>query len=135
MPITNLVLSQDLGYGDCAGLEPLLEEVSRLCKSKPNDRGGNDLFFGTDPNLELHALWDDALVFAIRNSADYHVLSGWLESNLVPSVSPTAGDYHAWAEQWGHRFRPTGTEYVPEHHVQLRCHRWATPSHRDSTAI
>jgi hypothetical protein len=77
---------------------PVLITDPRLCKGKPNDRGGNDLYFGTNPNQELHALWDDSLVFAIRNSADYRSLAGWLKS--AQSVNPRTGDYHNWAEQW-----------------------------------
>lgn len=89
------------GFYDLSDLShPILITDPRLCLGKPNDRGGNDLFFGSDPNQELHAFWDQALVFAIRNSSDYHLLAGWLESKFVQAVSPTAGDYHVWAEQW-----------------------------------
>jgi hypothetical protein len=87
------------GFYDLSDLgHPVLITDPRLCLGKPNDRGGNDLWFGTDPNQELHALWDEALVFAIRNSADYHSLADFLES--IPPVSPAAGDYHTWPEQW-----------------------------------
>ena len=87
------------GFYDLSDLaHPVLITDPRLCGGKPNDRGGNDLFFGTDPNQELHALWDEALVFAIRNSADYRPLADWLES--TGSVGPTSGDYRTWPEQW-----------------------------------
>lgn len=87
------------GFYDLSDLgHPVLTTNPRLCLGKPNDRGGNDLFFGTDPNQELHALWDQALVIAIRNSTDYRSLAEWLEP-AVP-VSPTTGDYHTWPEQW-----------------------------------
>ena len=87
------------GFYDLSDLgHPVLITDPKQCRGKPNDRGGNDLFFGNDPNQELHALWDDSLVFAIRNSADYRSLADWLESNQ--SASPTTADYHTWAEQW-----------------------------------
>jgi hypothetical protein len=87
------------GFYDLSDLShPVLITDPRLCRGKPNDRGGNDLFFGTDPNQELHALWDDSLVFAIRNSANYRSLANWLDS--TQSVSPTTGDYNNWPEQW-----------------------------------
>jgi len=87
------------GFYDLSNLShPVLITDPGLCSGKPNDRGGNDLFFGADPNQELHALWDDSLVFAIRNSADYGSLAAWLDS--TQSVSATTGDYHDWPEQW-----------------------------------
>jgi hypothetical protein len=87
------------GFYDLSDLShPVLITDPKECSGKPNDRGGNDLFFGTDPTQELHALWDDSLVFAIRNSADYRSLAEWLES--VQSVGSTTGDYHLWPEQW-----------------------------------
>ena len=87
------------GFYDLSDLNhPVLITDPRLCIGKPNDRGGNDLFFGTDPNQELHALWDEALVIAIRNSAEYRSLADWLEP--TQSVSPVTGDYHIWPEQW-----------------------------------
>ncbi len=89
------------GFYDLSDLaHPILIRDPHLCSGKPNDRGGNDLFFGSDPNQELHAFWDQALVFAIRNSSDYHLLAGWLGSKFVQAVSVTAGNYHVWAEQW-----------------------------------
>jgi hypothetical protein len=87
------------GFYDLSNLRhPVLITDPRLCSGKPNDRGGNDLFFGSDPNQELHALWDESLVFAIRNTADYHSLADGLDS--TQSVNSTTGDYHNWPEQW-----------------------------------
>ena len=87
------------GFYDFSDLNhPVLITDPKQCGGKPNDRGGNDLFFGNDPTQELHSFWDDALVFAIRNSNDYCSLADWLESNQ--SVTPTTGDYHRWPEQW-----------------------------------
>ncbi|MGA7129187.1 MAG: S1/P1 nuclease, partial [Chthoniobacterales bacterium] len=87
------------GFYDLSDLShPVLITDPKQCSGKPNDRGGNDLFFGLDPTQEVHALWDESLVFAIHNSADYRSLADWLDSTRF--VGPTAGDYHAWAEQW-----------------------------------
>jgi S1/P1 nuclease len=87
------------GFYDLSDLgHPVLITDPKACSGKPNDRGGNDLFFGTDPTQELHALWDESLVLAIRDSADYRSLADWLES--TQSVSLAVGDYHDWPEQW-----------------------------------
>jgi nuclease S1 len=79
---------------------PVLLTDPRLCDGKPNDRGGNDLWYGSEPNQELHALWDDALVYAISQSPDYELLARRLETTLVHSIGSTPGDYHSWPEQW-----------------------------------
>jgi hypothetical protein len=87
------------GFYDLSDLShPVLIADPRLCTGKPNDRGGNDLCFGTDSNQELHALWDQDMVFVLPNSDDYRALADWLDSNQ--SVSQTNGDYHNWPEQW-----------------------------------
>jgi len=87
------------GFYDLADLShPVLITDPKQCRGQPNDRGGNDLFFGAEPAQELHALWDESLVFVIHNSADYRSLADFLESTQF--VSPTAGDCHAWVEQW-----------------------------------
>jgi hypothetical protein len=90
------------GFYDLSNLNhPILITDPGLCTAKPSDRGGNDLFFGTDPNQELHALWDQGLVYAIRDSPDYRSLTDWLESTQsTESVGLTKGDYHSWPEQW-----------------------------------
>jgi S1/P1 Nuclease len=79
---------------------PVLLTDPRLCRGRPTDRGGNDLWYGPDPNDELHALWDDALVYAINQSPDYELLAQHLETTLVHSMGSSPGDYHNWPEQW-----------------------------------
>jgi len=87
------------GFYDLSDLtHPVLITDPKQCRGKPNDRGGNDLFFGPDSTQELHALWDDSLVSAIRNSADYRSLADFLESGQC--VDSTTGDYHIWPELW-----------------------------------
>ena len=87
------------GFYDLSDLShPVLITDPKRCSGKSNDRGGNDLFFGPDLTQELHALWDDSLVFGIRNSADYRSLADFLESSQ--SADSTTGDYHIWPELW-----------------------------------
>jgi S1/P1 Nuclease len=65
----------------------------------PNDRGGNDLFYG--PKEELHALWDIGLVEEIADTFDFRSLEVVLRQEyLRPSSPVTPGDYHRWAETW-----------------------------------
>jgi S1/P1 Nuclease len=71
------------------------DEVAGL----PNDRGGNDLFYG--PKEELHALWDIGLVAEIADSFDFRALDLVLRKEYLDRpLPPTSGDYHQWAENW-----------------------------------
>jgi hypothetical protein len=68
---------------------------------KPNDRGGNLLFYGPNANEQLHALWDMALVEKIDNSIDDKILADFLTKSYPPKeMEKTLGDYHHWAEAW-----------------------------------
>jgi hypothetical protein len=65
----------------------------------PNDRGGNDLFYG--PKEQLHALWDVGLVEEIADTFDFRSLEALLRQEyLLRSWPATPGDYHLWAETW-----------------------------------
>jgi hypothetical protein len=65
----------------------------------PNDRGGNDLFYGSKE--ELHALWDFGLVAEIANTFDFRSLANVLRKEYLQRPwSTTPGDYHHWAETW-----------------------------------
>jgi S1/P1 Nuclease len=65
----------------------------------PNDRGGNDLFYG--PKEELHALWDIGLVAQIADTFDFRSLEAVLKQDYFRPSSPvTSGDYHRWPEVW-----------------------------------
>ena len=65
----------------------------------PNDRGGNDLFYG--PKEELHALWDRGLVEGIADTFDFRSLATLLKQKYIcNSLPPTPGDYHRWPETW-----------------------------------
>ena len=66
----------------------------------PNDRGGNDLFYG--PKEELHALWDIGLVAEIADTFDFRSLEAVLRQEYLHRSWPvTPGDYHHWAESLG----------------------------------
>jgi hypothetical protein len=68
---------------------------------KPNDRGGNLLFYGSNAIEQLHALWDRVLVEKVDNSTDYQVLADFLTKGYIPNeMTKTPGDYHHWAEIW-----------------------------------
>jgi hypothetical protein len=65
----------------------------------PNDRGGNDLFYG--PKQELHALWDIGLVRAIADTFEFRSLETILRRDYLGGSWPaTPGDYHRWPETW-----------------------------------
>ena len=50
----------------------------------PNDRGGNDLFYG--PKEELHALWDIGLVAEIADTFDFRSLEAILRQIIPQSL-------------------------------------------------
>jgi hypothetical protein len=68
---------------------------------KPNDRGGNLLFYGTTPTEQLHAFWDAVIVEAIHNTGDPAALADFLLRNAgAEERTKTPGDFHGWAEAW-----------------------------------
>jgi S1/P1 Nuclease len=68
---------------------------------KPSDRGGNLLFYGTNPTEQLHALWDTVIVQKIDNTPDDQTLADFLLKNGRPQeIAMTSGDYHDWALAW-----------------------------------
>ena len=78
---------------------PLLVTSPAEAVGLPNDRGGNDLFYG--PKEELHALWDVGLVAEIADSFDFRSLKEVLKREYLSRSRPvTGGDYHHWAETW-----------------------------------
>jgi hypothetical protein len=80
---------------------PELITAPAEASGKPNDRGGNLLFYGSNATEQLHALWDRVLVEKVDNSIDYKVLADFLTRVYVPrETTKTPGDYHHWAEIW-----------------------------------
>ena len=68
---------------------------------KPNDRGGNLLFYGELPTEQLHALWDSVIVDKVDESADFKALAlSLLQRYRASKMTTTTGDYHGWAEAW-----------------------------------
>lgn len=67
---------------------------------KPDDVGGNDLFFGPGPYDELHGYWDGSLVEKVDNTSSYHNLASYLAGKVDTTNWITPGNYHQWAEQW-----------------------------------
>jgi len=83
-----------------SGVPQLVVEPERAF-GKPNDRGGNLLYYGTSPLQQLHALWDKVLVEEADNSIDYRVLADFLKKSYLPKeIARTPGDYHEWAKIW-----------------------------------
>jgi S1/P1 Nuclease len=68
---------------------------------KPNDRGGNLLFYGTDPTEQLHAFWDAVIGEAVGKTTDPQAVADFLlQDGTSKEVARTAGDYHEWAQAW-----------------------------------
>jgi hypothetical protein len=78
---------------------PVLVTYPEKAVGLPDDRGGNDLFYG--PKEELHALWDVGLVAEIADSFDFRYLESALRREYLHRSWPaTPGDYHHWAKTW-----------------------------------
>jgi len=78
---------------------PVLVTDPNEAAGLPDDRGGNDLFFG--PKDELHAFWDLDLVGDVAGTFDFRFLAAFLRREYQHASWPeTPGDYHHWAEAW-----------------------------------
>jgi hypothetical protein len=85
------------GYYDVTDLQhPKLVSNPAIAKTKPQDRGGNQLFFTA--SLELHALWDTRIPMRIAKTPE--VLAVALEQTGTVASWPTLGDYHHWQAAW-----------------------------------
>jgi hypothetical protein len=67
---------------------------------KPDDVGGNDLFYGPGRFDELHAFWDGVLVKDVGNTTSPHRLTAILTNIIDATAFATPGDRHQWAEKW-----------------------------------
>jgi hypothetical protein len=63
---------------------------------KPQDRGGNQLFY--TKSQELHSLWDTKLVVKVVTSTSFEQLAGKLKE--VPLPASTSESYRAWPIKW-----------------------------------
>ncbi len=78
---------------------PVLVTSPNEAVGLPNDRGGNDLFYG--PKDELHALWDMDMVADIAGTFDFRSLAAFLRREYQRQTwQLTQGDYHHWPESW-----------------------------------
>ena len=80
---------------------PQLEVEPESAFGKPNDRGGNLLYYGASAIQQIHALWDKVLVEEVSDSFDYRLLTEFLRKFYLPKeIGRTPGDYHEWAKLW-----------------------------------
>ena len=85
------------GYYDVSDLDqPELISDPNTALGKPQDRGGNQLFYTT--SQELHALWDTKLVVKVATSTSFQKLAEILSE--APLAPQTSGNYHAWPMKW-----------------------------------
>jgi len=85
------------GYYDLSDLDnPKLISDPENALGKPQDRGGNQLFYTR--SLELHALWDDKLVQKVVPSNSFEDLAQTLIGDT--DLTKTPGNYHQWPIKW-----------------------------------
>lgn len=86
---------------DAAGKVTIVTDPAAT-KGLPNDKGGNDLFFGPAKNDELHAYWDGILVEKLAGSKEPAVIADWIEKDTAAKGDTwkDSGDYHHWPETW-----------------------------------
>jgi hypothetical protein len=90
------------GFYDLANPDsPKLITDPKEARDRPNDRGGNLLFYDLENNQELHAFWDTVVVTAIADTSDYKGLVAYLNRHpQFRDIPVTPGQYSAWAEAW-----------------------------------
>ena len=83
---------------------PTLIKNPDAALGKPDDVGGNDLFFSS--SKELHAFWDTGLVEQLAGN-NFEQLAAFLSAKMNPAWMNshpgdwnTPGDDHSWSEQW-----------------------------------
>ena len=86
---------------DATGAVSIVSDPA-ACKGLPNDKGGNDLFFGPGRSDELHAYWDGTLIDKVAGSKDPAVIAGLIERDAAAKGDAwkDSGDYHHWPEAW-----------------------------------
>jgi hypothetical protein len=87
------------GYFDCSDpAHPKLISDPVIARTKSNDRGGNQLFFGK--SLQLHRFWEDTIVKDLAARTPERPLAQGLAAFGANENWKTSGDYHPWAERW-----------------------------------
>lgn len=95
------------GYYDVSDLKhPKIVLDTQKAKNKPDDRGGNQLFY--TKTQELHALWDTDLVEKIGK--DPAAVASRLKKMSTSSKWMTKGDYHRWASAWANESAMEGVK-------------------------
>jgi hypothetical protein len=87
------------GYFDCSDpSQPKLIGDPEIARTKPNDRGGNQLFFSE--SLQLHRFWDDTIVKDLTAAEPNQPLTQQLAALSTSQKWGMSGDYHDWAKKW-----------------------------------
>jgi hypothetical protein len=86
---------------DASGAVTIVSDPAKIA-GLPNDKGGNDLFFGPGKSDELHAYWDGILIEKLAGSKDPAVIAKWIEKDTAAKGDSwkDSGDYHHWPEAW-----------------------------------
>ena len=83
----------------------------------PNDRSGNDLFYG--PRTELHALWDSGFVEEIADTFDFRSLAALLRAGISsPFMAGNAGRLSSLGRNMGIRVSEIGKFGVCRNPIQ-----------------
>ena len=89
------------GYFDVRDPDaPKLITAPGSASGKEEDLGGNKVQTGHGGFDNLHSYWDTKLVERVASTGNADKLGAYLRRNVNMTTWRTAGDYHAWAEQW-----------------------------------
>ena len=79
---------------------PVLVTDPKAAVGLEDDKGANDLSYGSGRWEELHAYWDDVLPRKVAGSQEVPALAKVLEGAIRPEAWASSGDHHTWAEAW-----------------------------------
>ena len=79
---------------------PVLITDPKAAAGKEDDKGANDLSFGSQRMDELHAYWDGLLPAKVAGSKDPLALAKKLSDAIQSGAWASAGDHYSWAEGW-----------------------------------
>lgn len=87
------------GYFDCSDPQhPKLVSDPEIARSKPHDRGGNQLFYTN--LLQLHALWDNEIVKELARAVPDRPLAQQVAEEAKKQYWHSIDDYHYWPQIW-----------------------------------
>jgi len=84
---------------DDAGIIELITDPIKAA-GRPDDVGGNDLFYGPSRFDELHGFWDGELVKNVADTTSYHKLTIFLTNKVDNAAWKSTGNHHHWADAW-----------------------------------